>query len=291
VGVFLVFFHAMQQWHPYAFRYFILAAPWVAVVSAWGIEQLRGGWRTASWVLVAAASLDVGWNVTVHTHQSGWRTVAQPERSLTYFASANWGAWSQTLSPYDAPLLLCLPEERPVAGFYRLPSGRRVSFVRDPGDSAATAEDLLRGRTGWVIVPARRFLGHEGRVAASVWLFRGDDGSPYSIAAYRTLQQGERPPPLIYRDLRGSSPQGVTHDVLVKTWGADPTRLLLSNPGAAALRYRLLTPLGRISGEVPPSGAAVVEVDLPADSVSEVNLHLDQPQAGGFPEASVAFAP
>ena len=291
VVVFLVFFHAMQQWHPYAFRYFILAAPWVAVVSAWGIERLSGGSRILVWTVALAAAADVGWNVTLHTHQSGWRSVVQPTRSLTYYAADGWGAWSDALPPSEAPLLLCLPEERPVAGFYRRPTQRPVSFMRDPGNAAPTAEDFTRGKPGWVVVPARRFLGREGRVAASVWLCRGDDGSPFSIAAYRPLQTGERPRPVIYRDLRSKDRDGVTHEVLVKTWGTDPARLLLSNPGSEAVGYRLLTPLGRISGEVPSIGTAIVEVLLPTDSVSEVDVHLDSPKAGGFTEASVGLAP
>jgi len=291
VGVFLAFFHAMQQWHPYAFRYFILAAPWVAVVSAWGIEQLRGGWRAAAWVLVTAASLDVGWNVTAHTHQSGWRTVTQPERSLTYFASANWGAWSETLSPSDSPLLLCLPEERPVAGFYRLPSGRGVSFVSDPGDSAATAEDLLHGRTGWVVVPARRFLGREGKVAASVWLFRGDDGSPFSVAAYRLAETGEISSAVLYRDRPTRGQDEITHELLVKTWGSQPTRFKITNPGPVALRYRIVTPVSGFSGEVPPATKGTVEVTLPANTVSEVRLLLGDLGVAGHTEPSVELAP
>ena len=103
VVAFLLFFHAMQQWHPYAFRYFVLAAPWVAVVSAWGIEQLRGTARVAVWVLVLAASAEVCWSVTTRTHQSGLRAVTRPERSLTYFVSDGWGRWSDGLEPEAAP--------------------------------------------------------------------------------------------------------------------------------------------------------------------------------------------
>lgn len=291
VLVFLVFFHGMQQWHPYAYRYFILAAPWVAIVSAWGLEQMRGARRTVAWVLVTAAAFNVGWSVTVHTHQSGWRTVVRPERSLTYYASERWGVWSETLQPANAPLLLCLPEERPVAGFYRRSPERQVSFVRDPGDSAPTAEDFMRGRLGWVVVPARRFLGREGRVAASVWLFRGDDGSPFSVAAYRLLQPGESPSPALYRDLPTWDRAGFNLELFVKTWGARPTRFLISNPRSAALRYRMLTPVAGFSGEVPPLGTASVDASLPADSVSEVKLHFENTGLAGQSEPSVELAP
>ncbi len=291
VGVFVVFFHAMQQWHPFAFRYFVLAAPWVAVVSAWGIERLPGPWRAVVWAAALAAAADVCWSVTAHTHQSGWRTVTEPERSLTYFASENWGMWSEALEPAGAPLSLCLPEERPLAGFYRRSPSRQVSYLRDPGDTGETAEALVGGRQGWVVVAARRFLGREGRVAASVWLLRGDDGSPFSIAAYRALRPGERPRAVVYRDLRTTGNGGTTHELLVKTWDAAPTRFMVSNPGAGAVRYHMMTPSGGFAGEVRPAGTAIAEATLPAGSVSEVKVFFEDGGPVGQPELSVGLAP
>jgi len=71
VLIFVGFFHAMQQWHPFGFRYLVLAAPWVAVVSAWALEQLPGRARLAAWVIAIAAALNVGWHVTTRVHQAG----------------------------------------------------------------------------------------------------------------------------------------------------------------------------------------------------------------------------
>jgi hypothetical protein len=291
VLVFLLFFHGMQQWHPYAFRYFILAAPWIAVVGAWGIEQVQGTLRVAVWAVALAAAADVGWTITTHTHQSGWRAVVQPERSLNFFVARNWGEWSMQLGPGAAPLNLCLPEERPLAGFYRREAGRPVSFVRDPGNSAPTAESFVRGEAGWVIVAARRFLGREGHVAARVWLFRGDDGSPYSIAAYRTLLRGETPDPLLYRNLATRDADGLVRELLVKTWGSKPVRLLVSNPGPKPLRYRLSTPLSNLEGDLPQGSRVAVELTLPADSVSQVRLRLTGTLPEGQLEPTVDLAP
>jgi hypothetical protein len=280
VAAFLLFFHAMQQWHPYAFRYFVLAAPWIAVVSAWGIEQLRGTPRVAAWVLVLAASADVCWSVTTHTHQSGWRAATQPERSLNYFVSSGWGTWSDGLEPESAPLSIALPEERPVAGFYRQPGGRPVSYLQNLGTAAETAEELTRDEPGWVVVPALRFIGREGRVVASTWLFKGDEGSPYSVAAYRRLEPGEKPAILLYRNIKERQHNGWAHRLLVKTWDGRPVQFRLSNPLESAVCYNMRTPLTITEGKVAARGSRLMDAVLPANSVSQVWILIEVPEGG-----------
>jgi len=46
VWIFFLYFNYLHQWHPFAFRYYVLAAPWIAIVAAWGIEQAVAGWRS-----------------------------------------------------------------------------------------------------------------------------------------------------------------------------------------------------------------------------------------------------
>ena len=202
VLVFLGFFHAMQQWHPYGFRYFVLAAPWVAIVGAWGIETfgLRG--RAVCWSLALLATLNVGWNITTTTHQVGWRAVMQPMRSRGYFVFAQWQQWSAELDGVGEPLTVALPFNLPLAAFFRQPNARPTVLSPVAPETMATAEAFVRGRRGWTIVPVTRFLGREGRVAVRTWLFNGDEADPASLAAYRALAANEMPEAVVYRQRR-----------------------------------------------------------------------------------------
>lgn len=289
VAAFVLFFHAVQQWHPYAYRYFVLAAPWVAVVGAWGIERLPGAARAAAWILVLGAAANVAWRVTAHSYQSGWRAAVQPESSLTYFASRSWGDWSEGLAPATAPLTLCLPYGAAAAGFYREPAGRRVSMRALPGRDVPTAEEFVRGEPGWVVVAPALFLGREGRVAASVWLFNGDPGSPFSVAAYRRLAPGEVPAAVLYGDARAEGPRGAEHQLLVKTWDARPVSLRLSNPAGLPVSFRLSSPLSQERGWIPAGGVRTVALSLPPERVSQVRVVFEA-AAGGIPSPEPAVA-
>jgi hypothetical protein len=287
VAVFLVFFNVMQQWHPYGFRYLVLAAPWVAVVCAWGIERLRGALRACAWALALAAAANVGWRVTTQAYQSGLRAALEPEQSLTFFASSRWAVWSAGLGPGAAPLSLSLPYGSAVAAFYRQPLGRAVRLRAIPGREVGSAEEFVRGEPGWAVVSPTLFLGREGRVAASVWLFNGDPASPFSVAAYRRLGPGEEPRPVVYGDSRGEGPGAIERRLLVKTWGAEPVRFRLANPRPGAAAYRLLTPGYEATGEVPAGGARTVEVALPAGRVSEVEVFFEGAGASAPPEPGI----
>ena len=54
-----------------------------------------------------------------------------------------------------------------------------------------TAEAAVQDLDGWLVVPARHFSGHEGRVDRRLWFFYGDRDSPFSLAAYRRLPPGD----------------------------------------------------------------------------------------------------
>lgn len=286
VAAFILFFYAMQQWHPFGFRYFVLVAPWIAVVAAWGIEQLVAPWRLAAWVLATAAALDVGWHVTVRTHQAGWQSVVRPERYAGYLAEQGWREWSGRLDRADEPLRLALPEERPIAAFYRQWPRRPVAFKASLGEGAVTAEEFVQGGRGWVIVPASRFLGREGRVAASIWLFDGDESSAYSVAAYRTLDAGEKQQPMFYRWRRTTAGGTVAYDLLARAGGEAAVRLVLGNPSAQARGFSWASPLARASGTLAAGGRAVVSVPVPADAVAQVTVSFGP--AGGVQADSLS---
>ena len=273
--LFVLFFHVMQQWHPYSFRYLVLMAPWVALVAAWGIEQLGRTWRPAVWLLAGLATLDVGWHVTTRTHQAGWKTVTSPGRSLNYFVAQSWREWSQALDHAEAPFVLALPEERAIGAFYRQSPRREVVFRPQPENGPTTAEQLLQGQSGWLIVPAARLLGREGHVAASVWLFEGDENSPYSVAAYRALDPGEKPSPIVYRQQRALTASSLTYSLLVKTAGSPVIRLALGNPGLSDRGYRCATPLGQARGVLGAGARTVIELPMPADAVGEIQVAFD----------------
>jgi hypothetical protein len=277
VVVFLLFFYVMQQWHPFGFRYFVLVAPWVAIVSAWGIEQLSRRSRIAVWAVVLFATLDVGWRVTARTGQAGWQSVVRPEGHIGCFVESGWRGWSARLDHPADPYRLALAEERPTAAFYRQWPRRAVVYQPDPG--MGTAEQLLAGGKGWLIVPAERFVGREGAVKARVWLFQGDEASPYSLAAYRTLDAGEKLEPIFYRQRRTVAGNAVMFDLLVKSFDDLPLRLAFANPGRRARGYVWSTPLAEGRGLLAGGAKVVLSLPLSAAAVGQVRILFDAPRA------------
>lgn len=270
VVLFLVFFHAMQQWHPYAFRYFVLVAPWVAIVAAWGIEQVGRAWSRVAWALVTLAAMDVCWTVTMHQHQGGWKSATHPTRSLGSFVTRGWSEWSRGLGRPDEPLLLALPEERPISAFYRQWPPRTVEFLSARQQNAATAEEMVRGKTGWIIVPVTRFMGREGRVAGRAWLFSDDENSQFSVAAYRALDAGEKPEPIVYRQKLVSTVNSLRHEFLVKAVEGGTIRLLVTNPADIPIAFTWSTPLSQQEETLPARGKTILELPMPPDAVGEM---------------------
>jgi hypothetical protein len=288
VAMFLIFYNIIQQWHPYIFRYYVLVAPWVAIIAAWGIEQAGRRWRMAVWTVVAAGTLDVGWYETTHALEAGWQSIVQSEPLSWYLGTMGWRAWSQHLDHAGEPFLLALPKERPIAAFYRQWPRREVLFKPDPGNSVATAEDFVRGETGWVIVPATRFLGREGRVAASVVLCGGDETNGLSLAAYRALGAGEKPTPvIIYRQRRLTSGKSVAYDLLVKTTDSQAIRLALANPAQSACRYLWATSLAQGRGILAAGGRGVIEMPMAMDAVGEVQIRFDSIDGQKMPTVEI----
>lgn len=290
---FLVYYHAMQQWHPFGFRYFVLVAPWVAVVAAWGLEQLPRRLRLAGWLLALLAAADVTWTVTTRAPNAGWPSVTNPEGNLGGFVASGWREFVRRLDPVDSALEIALPDESPLTAFYRHHPPRRVTLRRPADRTAATAEEYARGFAGWTIVPANRFLGKEGNVLARVWTFYGDELSPFSLAAYRSLRPGESPQPVLYRDVGTRQGGDLVRQLLVRTWQEPLVRFELRNPAAHAVRFELSTPLGPHQGELAGRERKVIAVPLPTQIVVGLKLTF-RPSGGamlGPLEPSVALAP
>jgi hypothetical protein len=281
--MFLLLYNIKQQWHPFAFRYFVLVAPWVAIVTAWGIEQLDKRWRLIVWTLVTVGTFDVGWYVTTNTYQAGWMAMAQPKRAKEYSVFEGWREWSQQLDHAEEPFLLSLSGWAPIAAFYRQWPPRQVAFKPDPGNSVATAEDFVRGEKGWVIVPATRFLGREGRVAASVWLVEGQENTVFSLAAYRTLDAGEKPLSIVYRRRRVATEKSITIDLLVKTVSGKKIYLALANPAKSACRYTWATQPAQNNGILVAGGHIDIEMPWPSDGLGMARIAfypIDEPITG-----------
>ncbi len=282
--LFVVFLNGMLQWHPFIFRFLALAAPWLAVGAAWWMESLPSWPRRIAWALAAVTTVATLGPATLRTPQIGWQAVVRPERSSGYYVYGEWRAWAARLPPAGTRLTVALPIDRPLAAFCRQVAEHTVQLQREVGPAVRSAEQALPDQPGWLVVPAARFMGQEGRVLGRTWLFFGQDGhSPYSLAAYRRLLPGEEPAALLYRATRTSQPQGVTDDLLVRSW-TGLARLRLHNDSAGAWKFSLLAPDDRQGGGLAAGETREVSLRVPADQVAQVLVVLTrQDKSAGVP--------
>ena len=290
IAAFWACFNQLQLWNPYGFRYSALVAPWMAAAAAWWLQALPGPVRRAAWAVSIAAALGVAWAALASTHQAGWRAVSDPAHSRGYFVYSRWREWLGSLDSPAEPLRPALGYNEPVAAFYRLPVPREVRPEEEPGESVRTAEELVRGRTGWVVVAAALFAGREGRVQGRTWLFGGDPRSPFSLAAYRCLRPGEAPAPVLYQSTTTDIPGGVQRSLLVRAWPDGPLRLALRNAGPAACRYTLASPLASQTGILGAASEERVQVAMPAGAVGEVTVRFEAAPGGAAAPAAATVA-
>lgn len=281
---FVLFLHWRLQWHPYLFRFLVLGAPWLAVLVAWWLQSLPRRLGALAWAAAAAVALHGFSAAMTDTYQSGWPATMRPGQSTGYHVFSHLRAWARTLDRPGEPLRPALAVNAPLAAFYRLESGRWVAPEKLSALAGRRAEDVVRPGAGWLIVPVAEFLGHEGRVLGRTWLFDGDEHHPYSVAAWRALQPGEVPEPLLYRNRVAPQDGGLRRELLIRGWGSEPVRLQLHNAGAAAVKLAVSTPLGRAQYELaggkelllgvdlPPEGRVPVAIDYPADATIEARL-------------------
>ena len=262
--------HALVQWHQWAFRFMVLAAPWLAVVGAWGISRLGRRGQIAAWAVVVISAGQVFATVQGQANQAAWQACARPDRALSHFVYSRWREWAAGFDAPGVPLTVALPINAPLAAFYRQPAGQRVRLAPVPAATISTAEQFLSDKPGWAIVPAGRFMGREGRVQGRVFRYFGQDGrSLYSLAAYRRLQPGEVPAPLLYRALRTGQPARTTDDLFVRSW-TGTVRLRLRHQSGPAWKFTILAPDERQEGVLAAGESREVTLRLPVDSAAQV---------------------
>ncbi|HEY0865699.1 MAG TPA: glycosyltransferase family 39 protein [Lacunisphaera sp.] len=272
VLVYLLVQHALVQWHQWAFRFMVLAAPWVAVTGAWGLGALPRKLRVAAWAVVLGSAAEVFVMGQARTSQAAWPALTQPERSASYFYYRNWRTWAGQLDQPDTPLRLAFPIDHALASFYRLDPPRPVVIERWSDLKALTAEAAVGSAPGWLVVPLEQFMGREGRVMGRTGLF--------NLAAYRRLQPGERPQPLLY-NYRARNLGGTLRDeLLLRTWADVPVRLEFANPRTTACRFELRTSTATLTQEVPAGAHLVLEVPVPADVPAWVTIDYAPAAAG-----------
>lgn len=264
VLVYLLVQHGLVQWHHWAFRFMVLAAPWVAVIGAWALGVLPRKLRVAGWAVVLVSAADVFFMVQARASQAAWPALTQPERSASYFYYRNWRAWAGQLDQADAPLRLAFPIDHALASFYRLDPPRPVAIERFSDLKALTAEAAVGSAPGWLVVPLEQFMGREGRVMGRTGLF--------NLAAYRQLQPGERPRPLLYAYRARKLGEMLRDELLLRTWADAPVRLEFLNPRTTACRFELRTPTATLTPEVPAGAHLVLEVPVPADIPAWVTI-------------------
>lgn len=275
------------QWHPYQFRFLVLAAPWLAVLVCWWLARLPRGLRWGLQAVVALTALH-GFAATLFdTYQSGWPAYTRPGQSFGYHLYASWRNWSAGLDSAEHMLRPALPMNLPLAAFYRQQPERRVEPWRFSELDAAEAEQVVRDSGGWLIVPAARFRGKEGRVMARAWLYDGEADSPFSLVAYRALREGERPAPVLYGDRLVRTPGLVRREMQIRAW--EPVRIELLNPGSVACRFTLRTPRDVLDQEIGAGRRLWLEVVLPPDAVSAVSLEYHRVAEGSGPAGRVEF--
>lgn len=284
VVVYLLTQHALVQWHHWAFRFTVLAAPWVAVVGAWGVMQLGARGRLVVWTILGISALDVFANVQLRANQAGWQAWTRPERAFSHYTYSHWRNWAESLDEPARPLRVAFPIDRPLTAFFRLPAPRDVEITQLSALAAPTAEAAVDD--GWLAVPLETFMGREGRVMGSA-------NPAFGLAAYRALRPGELPRPLIYRQQVSDVGEIRRCEWTVRRWTDMPFRLEISNPGVAACAIELRTSLGTVRENLPAGGRRVFEVAVPPDELAPVTLDFNPPPdvAGTRTNLRIRLAP
>ncbi len=273
--------HALVQWHHWAFRFMVLAAPWIGVVGAWGVGCLPRKLRVAAWAVLIISAVDVFGFVQWRTSQAAWQALTQPGRSSSYYYYSHWRAWAGQLDQPAEPLRLAFPIDHALASFFRLSPPRPVVLERLSEIQGKTAEAALGSSAGWLVVPLEQFMGREGRVMGRTGLF--------DLAAYRTLQAGERPHPLLYRNRLIEAGESLRRELLVRTWTDAAVRFELVNQGDAVCRFVLRTPTGGVTDVMLPGARRILEVPVPANILSLVTIDFTKPAPGAANQGTLVI--
>ncbi len=283
VVVYVLVQHALVQWHQWGYRFMVLAAPWMGVVGAWCVAQLFRKLQVAAWAVIILSQLQVFIFVQWRANQAGWQAVTQPDHALSHFIYSHWREWARKLDHADVPVRLVFPINQALAAFYRVVPSRPVELAKFSESLAATAEAAVDSNGGWLVVPAGRFKGREGRVFGQTWLFNGEGDSMHSLAAYRRLQPGENPAAMLYQFTRSFTAGGMQTRLLVKSWET-PVTVRLRNPATYPWRVRAETALGVAEEEIPAGGEIVLNLPVTPEVLAELILNFE-----GTPDARAAM--
>lgn len=192
----LVFFHAMQLWHPFGHRYFILAAPWIAIVGAWFLQGIRHPIRKFAWGLVLFSSVCTASTTLYQSNNAGRVAAFHPELTKFLLVHLTWTDWLNQLPPAGDTMYVALPFDRPLAPFYRREKGPIITLVELEELEGLTLEQAVSKFNGaWLLTSPELFLGDEGNAVRRQLLFNDDPGSGFSLGAYRIVDHGDRETP------------------------------------------------------------------------------------------------
>jgi len=276
VVVYVFVQNALLQWHPWAFRYTLLVAPWVVIVAVWLIERAPRGLRVTVWAAALASGGIILTEATFFSDQLGWQAWQVPLHNGAL--AQGWRQWARNLAADTPVLRIAQPGDRPLAWFFRIDDGVSVRLESRSALPATNAEEALAGAPGWLVVPAKMFAGQEGRVLARTWLHQGDAADDLSLAAYRALRPGEVSSPVFYRKITRPLQGGVTWDLQVRSW-QDSVRLELANPWESPWEYVVHAGGGEIRGVLPAHGDVFVDAPVPSDRVAGLTVDF-RPGAG-----------
>lgn len=272
LGAAYLFFAGMQRWHPFGYRYMVLAAPWFAVCMAWGLENAGRRPRHWGWATMLLAALTVFTQLNLTAYQTGWTAIVKPQHISTYSHMLSWAKWSAGLVSEGTPLAVALPYNRPLAAFFRQPDTRPIKLLQESDE--ATAELAARQFGGWIIVPAAQYLGREGSVLGRTWLDAGDETSPFSLAAYRLLRENEPVNTILYRCRADRLANGRRWSLLIRPPSSGLCQIVITNPGPETVRLTATTPSAQNQWTAVAGQNLLAPVALATGQVSEVVLLL-----------------
>jgi hypothetical protein len=291
VGLYVLIQHGLLQWHPWTFRYLVLVAPWLVIGVVWLLEQLPAFVRTVLWVVLLVSAAGILAEFTFQADQVGWQAWQTEQRNAAI--AQGWRTWAGQLAADTPALRVALPVDRPLAWFYRLAEPARVRMAAGSALPAASAEAAVAGESGWLVVPAAKYEGREGRVAARTWLSGGDSAANLSLAAYRALRPGELPAPVLYGNQVTALPDGVRHAVRLRSW-QPVARLELANPAEGTWEFSIRGPGAEIRGVLSGHEDTPVEVPVGAEQLTDVTVEFRRTAGstpGARPPAVVAVLP
>jgi hypothetical protein len=291
VAIYILVQHALVQWHPWAFRFMVLVAPWIAVVGAWGICQVTRKVQLVLWVVIVASTAQLFTFVQLRAYQAAWQVVTKPGSSMATILYSHWRTWAGKLDRPEAPLRLAFPINYAEGVFYRLNKPRRATLERFSDLNGLSAEAATTKTSDWLIVPAFTFKGREGRVFGKTWLFKGEEDSAYSVAGYRALRPGESPVPILYHSSTSLKNDGIQCRLLIRSWQAS-VALHLKNPSGSSWKFDVATGSIHRSGDLQAYEEIPLEIPIRTGAPSDVtfDFHSSTPtqNANLYPTVDLA---